>query len=90
LKEHFSQRGDVTDVRIIRNKQTGESRQFGYIGYSSEKQAKEALKYFNNSYLDTRKLEVSIAKAVSTIDHHSPTHLLPFDHFHYLRQEILD
>lgn len=64
VKDHFAQKGEVTDVKIIRNKNTGESRQFGFVGFRTEKQAKEALKFFNNAYLDTRKLEVSIAKTV--------------------------
>ena len=64
LKNHFSQKGEVTDVRIIKNKNTGESRQFGFVGYRTEKEAKEAIKFFNNSYLDTRKIDVSLAKAV--------------------------
>merc|ERR1712100_932265 len=63
LKNHFSQKGEVTDVRIIKNKNTGESRQFGFVGYRTEKEAKEAIKFFNNSYLDTRKIDVSLAKA---------------------------
>merc|ERR1712137_1200529 len=63
LKDHFAQRGEVTDVRIIKNKNTGESRQFGFVGYRTEKQAKDALKFFNGSYFDTRKIIVTIAKA---------------------------
>jgi multiple RNA-binding domain-containing protein 1 len=74
--EHFGSQGTVTDVRIIKNKQTGESRQFGYIGFASEKEAKQARKYFNNTFVDTRRVEVHIAKPVR-----SPLlHFMPHEH----------
>lgn len=31
----------------------GKSRQFGFVGFRTEQEAEEALKYFNKSYLDT-------------------------------------
>lgn len=52
LRDFFSQKGEVTDVKIIRTKE-GKSRQFGFVGYRSENEAQQALKFFNNSYLDT-------------------------------------
>lgn len=52
-------------MKIIKNKATGDSRQFGFVGYRTDKQAKEAIRFFNLSYLDTRKIEVNLAKAVS-------------------------
>ena len=64
MKVHFSQKGEITDVKIVRDKQNNKSRQFGFVGYKSEGEAKAAIRYFNNSYMDTRKLEVSLARPV--------------------------
>eukprot|EP00741_Cyanophora_paradoxa_P005516 tig00000893_g5348.t1 len=63
LKEHFETKGEVTDVKIIRTKD-GRSRQIGFVGYRSEKEAKAARHYFNGTYVDTSKISVEFAKAV--------------------------
>lgn len=63
LKELFSSKGEVTDVRIIKTS-SGKSRQFAFVGFRNDQQAKEAQSYFNNSFLHTSKLTVDIAKAV--------------------------
>jgi len=42
----------------------GVFRRFGFIGYKSEKEAKKAVKYFDNTYIDTSKIKVEIAKTV--------------------------
>lgn len=64
LKEHFRQLKDetvvVTDARIMRK--GNKSRQFGFIGFKSEKHAQKALKYFQNTYIDTSKIELDFAK----------------------------
>lgn len=52
LRELFSQKGEVTDAKLMRTKD-GKSRQFGFVGFRTEQEAEEALKYFNKSYLDT-------------------------------------
>ncbi|GFZ08317.1 nucleotide/nucleic acid binding protein [Actinidia rufa] len=63
LREFFSQKGEVTDAKLLRTKD-GKSRQFGFIGYRTEQEAKEALKYFNSSYLDTSRINCEIAHKV--------------------------
>ncbi|XP_057872015.2 uncharacterized protein LOC131078359 [Cryptomeria japonica] len=60
LREHFSQVGEVTDAKIMRT-QEGKSRQFGFIGYRTEKEAEAAVKYFKDTYLDTYKLICEVA-----------------------------
>ncbi|KAI3913878.1 hypothetical protein MKW92_051663 [Papaver armeniacum] len=42
----------------------GKSRQFAFIGFRTEQQAEEALKYFNNSYMDTSRITCEIAHKV--------------------------
>ncbi|KAJ1782823.1 Multiple RNA-binding domain-containing protein 1, partial [Coemansia sp. RSA 2399] len=61
FRSHFGAKGEVTDVKLIYNN-TGKFRRFGYIGYQSEEEAKTAQEYFNNSFIDTSKVDVEIAK----------------------------
>lgn len=42
---------------------------FGFIGYKTTSEALDALKYFNNSYLDTSKLVVELARSVGPSRH---------------------
>ncbi|CAI1780240.1 hypothetical protein SEUBUCD646_0P03790 [Saccharomyces eubayanus] len=77
LKEHFTKRlrqkhshqavsGSgpdlITDVKILRDR-NGESRRFGFIGYRNEEDAFDAVDYFNGSFVNTSKIEVSMAKS---------------------------
>ena len=61
LKKHFSEKGEITDVKIMK-KENGQSRNFCFIGYKDEKSAKNAVNYFNQTYLTTQKISVEIAK----------------------------
>ena len=61
IKKHFSQKGIITDVKIM-HKENGRSRNFCFIGYKTEQSAKDAIKYFNQTYLKTMKISVEIAK----------------------------
>ncbi|KAL6058709.1 Multiple RNA-binding domain-containing protein 1 [Balamuthia mandrillaris] len=61
LKEHFSQKGEITDVKILRTKD-GRSRMFGFIGFRTAEEAKQARAYFNNTFLDTSKITVEKAR----------------------------
>lgn len=77
LREHFTKRlrqkhshqavnGSgpdlITDVKILRDR-NGESRRFGFIGYRNEEDAFDAVEYFNGSFINTSKIEVSMAKS---------------------------
>ncbi|XP_020103411.1 multiple RNA-binding domain-containing protein 1-like [Ananas comosus] len=67
LREFFSQKGEVTDAKIMRTKD-GKSRQFAFIGFRSEKEAEAALNYFNNTFMDTRKLICEVARKVGDLN----------------------
>ncbi|XP_048228729.1 multiple RNA-binding domain-containing protein 1 isoform X2 [Ricinus communis] len=67
LREVFSQKGEITDARLMRTKD-GKSRQFAFIGFRTELEAEEALKYFNKSYLDTCRITCEIAHKVGDLD----------------------
>lgn len=72
LKEHFNKRlisrhqnttADlITDVKVVRDR-NGQSRRFAFIGYRNEEDAFDAAKYFDGSYINTAKIEVSMAKS---------------------------
>ncbi|GAB4829474.1 hypothetical protein Ancab_019147 [Ancistrocladus abbreviatus] len=63
LREFFSQKGEVTDAKLMRTID-GKSRQFGFIGYRTEQEAEEAVKYFDMSFLDTSRIACEIARKV--------------------------
>ena len=50
----------MTDAKIMYK--NNRSRLFGFVGYKNEDMAKNAVKYFNRTYLHTSKLEVELAK----------------------------
>ncbi|WCJ41769.1 Multiple RNA-binding domain-containing protein 1 [Euphorbia peplus] len=67
LRDVFSQKGEITDVKLMRTKE-GKSRQFAFIGFRTEHEAEEAIKYFNKSYLDTCRLSCEIARKLGDPD----------------------
>ncbi|KAJ6843516.1 multiple RNA-binding domain-containing protein 1 [Iris pallida] len=63
LRDFFSQKGEVTDAKLMRTKD-GKSRQFAFVGFRTEQEAEEALKFFNNAYMDTSKIVCELARKV--------------------------
>ena len=57
LRQHFTQCGDVNDVRIIRDKQTGIGKGFGYVAFKKKECVGFAIK-LQNSELNGRKIRV--------------------------------
>ncbi|AMD20716.1 HDL028Wp [Eremothecium sinecaudum] len=71
LRNHFEKRlnqihpsadGLLTDIKIIKDRH-GDSRGFAFLGYRSESDAFDAVNYFDGSYIDTSKIEASMAKS---------------------------
>lgn len=52
----------LTDVRIMKNRD-GESRRFAFVGFRDEDDAFDCVRHFNGAYVDTSKIEVSMAKS---------------------------
>ena len=50
----------------------GKSRCFAFIGYRTVEEAKEALKFFHGTYLDTSRLEVEFAQPFGKTPEHRP------------------
>lgn len=59
LKEHFSKKGNITDVQLKYTKE-GVFRRFCFIGYKTEEEAQNAVDYFNQTYIDTSKISVEL------------------------------
>ena len=58
FKTHFEKIGSITDAKLKFSKD-GKFRQFGFIGFKSEEEAKKAIEYFNNTYINATKIVVS-------------------------------
>eukprot|EP01101_Sappina_pedata_P001147 TRINITY_DN11254_c1_g1_i1.p3 TRINITY_DN11254_c1_g1~~TRINITY_DN11254_c1_g1_i1.p3 ORF type:complete len:114 (+),score=65.99 TRINITY_DN11254_c1_g1_i1:165-506(+) len=63
LAEAFSQFGNVTEVRIVKDRDTGRSRGFAFITFSSPDDAANAIVNMNERELNGRKIFVNAAKA---------------------------
>lgn len=63
LRSAFSSHGDVTDVRIITDRETGRSRGFGFVTYLSESDADTALSKMDGHILDGRVIRVDRASS---------------------------
>ena len=61
LRDFFGQYGEITDLKLIVDHQTGRSKGFGFITYSNEDQGTAALDA-NGTEIDGRKLSVNTAK----------------------------
>ncbi|XP_063911089.1 probable RNA-binding protein 19 [Zophobas morio] len=63
LRDLFQQKGTVTDVQLKYTPE-GKFRQFAFIGYQLENEAEDAVKYFNNMFLNTRKITVELCASL--------------------------
>jgi RNA recognition motif-containing protein len=62
LREAFAQYGDVTNVQLISDKFTGESKGFGFVEMDNNSQADAAIKGLNGSAIKGRNITVNQAK----------------------------
>ena len=61
LKTHFGTYGEVTDAKVISDRETGRSRGFGFVTYAEADSATQALENLNGSELDGRTIRVDKA-----------------------------
>lgn len=61
LQATFGPFGDIQDLKLIRDQETGRSKGFAFIEYGTQEQAQEAIK-LNGQDLDGRPLTVNIAR----------------------------
>lgn len=63
LQEAFAQAGTVVSARIIKERETGRSKGFGFIEMETEEAAQAAIDMWNGKEFDGRELIVNIARA---------------------------
>jgi RNA recognition motif-containing protein len=66
LRALFSEFGEVTSVKILTDKYSGESKGFGFVDMLHEMQAMEAMRKLTNAEFFGRKLVVSKARPKPT------------------------
>ena len=62
IREAFSQSGEVTDVHVVMDRETGRSRGFAFVTMSSAAEASTAISSMNGALLDGRPLRVNEAE----------------------------
>jgi RNA recognition motif-containing protein len=62
LRQAFSASGEVTDVHIVNDRETGQSRGFGFVTMGSAAQAAAAIAAMNGATLEGRALRVNEAE----------------------------
>ncbi|KAJ0092065.1 hypothetical protein Patl1_26074 [Pistacia atlantica] len=61
LKEAFSGFGEVVEARVITDRDTGRSRGFGFVNFTSDDSASSALSAMDGQELNGRNIRVSFA-----------------------------
>ncbi|XP_047163884.1 glycine-rich RNA-binding protein 4, mitochondrial [Vigna umbellata] len=61
LKDAFTNFGDVVEARVITDRDTGRSRGFGFVNFSSDESASKALSAMDGQDLNGRNIRVSYA-----------------------------
>ena len=62
LRETFSKCGDVDSATMITDRDTGQSKGFGFVEMSRDSEAQKAIQELNGSTLDGREIKVNEAK----------------------------
>ena len=63
LRESFEGYGEVEDVRIITDRDSGRSRGFGFVSFVNREDAVSAMEALNGTELDGRSITVNEARA---------------------------
>ncbi len=66
LRGIFEEYGEVTSVKIIKDKYSGRSKGFAFIEMTNKDEAKKAIKELNGGELDNRKVVINEAKPKRT------------------------
>lgn len=62
LENLFSQAGDVVEVSIITDRETGRARGFGFVEMANDQAARSAIEQFDGTQMGGRTLKVNEAK----------------------------
>ena len=61
LRDHFAAHGEVTEAKVVTDRDTGRSRGFGFVTFSDESGANAAKEALDGTELDGRTLRVDNA-----------------------------
>ena len=61
VKTIFAEMGQITDLKLKYTK-NGVFRRFAFVGFKTHTEGERALKHFNNTFIDTSKIQVYICK----------------------------
>ncbi|XP_004523919.1 probable RNA-binding protein 19 [Ceratitis capitata] len=67
LRNLFGTKGTITDMQL-KYTPDGKFRQFCFIGYRSEEEAQEAIKFFDNTCIQTSRIKVEVCAALGSDD----------------------
>jgi len=62
LAELFAQAGNVVSAQVVKDRETGRSRGFGFVEMSTDEEAQNAVKNLNGLDVEGRKIVVNIAR----------------------------
>lgn len=62
LRALFKQAGTVESVDVIKDRETGRSKGFGFVQMSTQSEAEKAISMFNGYSLEDRELKVNTAR----------------------------
>ena len=62
LQDKFSQCGTVESATVITDRDTGQSKGFGFVEMSSDSEAQKAIQDLNGTEIDGREIKVNEAK----------------------------
>ena len=62
VRDHFAAIGEVTDVHVVTDRETGQSRGFAFVTMGSPAEAAKAIAELNGAPLDGRALRVNEAE----------------------------
>ena len=62
LQDTFSQCGEVDSVNVITDRDSGQSKGFGFVEMSSDSEAQKAIQELNGTSIDGREIKVNEAK----------------------------
>lgn len=62
LAQIFAQAGNVVSAQVVKDRETGRSRGFGFVEMSTDEEAQNAVSNLNGSDVDGRKIVVNIAR----------------------------
>lgn len=66
LRQLFAQVGAVESAAVVTDRDTGQSRGFGFVEMATAEEATQAVTRFNGHQLDGRQLKVELAKPSAT------------------------